>query len=131
MKNGSAKRKVMLYPQRRLIEIAPGEKCVPLPKEEIPEIAIARMQPVGDGTYRPVLITHEPLIPVSLAAKLLHVPYYIPRRLARAGFIEIIEATPGRHVLNLASWFKHLEAVRADPDFWSREKNQRRYREAV
>jgi hypothetical protein len=138
MKNGTTKkrpltstRKVTLYPSRRAIEIAPDVKIAPLPKEEIPEFAIARLQPVGDGTYRPILMTMEVSVPLTKAVKLLGVKYHIIRRLMRGGFIRSSQLSPGLHHIDLPSWFEHMAAIRNDPDFWANERNRRRYREAI
>src|SRR3954453_4022898 len=129
MKNGS--RSVTLFPQRRKVEIAPGVRVAPLPKEEIPEIALARLQPVGDGTYRPILITYETDIRLTEAAKIVHVPYRTLLRLARAGFVKSTQPAPHFYQISLSFWVVHLKSIKDDPDFWSREKNQRRYREAL
>ena len=129
--NVDVKRKVTLYPTRRVIEVVPGLKVAPLPIEEIPEIAIAKLQAVGDGTYRPILVTLETNIRLTTAAKVLHVPYHILLRLVRAGFIRSTQPSPGFHQMSLDSWFEHMRALRDDADFWLNEKNRRRYREAV
>lgn len=50
------------------------------------------------------------------------------RRLARAGFIRFYQPSPGVHLLDLDSWFAHLDATEDDPDFWDPEgPNLRRY----
>lgn len=129
--HGNAKRKVKVYPLRKEIELAPGMKIAPLPSEHVPEIAIARLQPMGDGTYRPVIKIYEADMRVTEAARLLNVDYRMLSRLARAGFIKSSQPSPNNHQISLASWFEHVDAVRADPEFWLKEKNRQRYREAL
>jgi len=128
-KNGA--RRVMLYPSRKVLEVAPGIKTAPLPKEHVPEIALTKMRACGDGTYQPVLIIHEPKIRVIEAARLLHVPYRTLLRLCRGGFVESEQISPNNHQVSLSSWFAHVDRVREDPEFWSRKANMQKYREAL
>src|SRR5438309_10916105 len=109
-------RKVVLYPSRKVIEVAPGIKMAALAKEHIPEIAIARMQACGDGTYRPVLKIYEPTIRAKEAAKVLNMPYRTLLRLCRAGFVEHEQIAPNNYQVNLGSWFEHIDNVRKDPE---------------
>jgi hypothetical protein len=124
-------REVTLYPAGRKIEVAPGVKVAPLPKEEIPEFAIAKLQPVGDGIYRPILLTVEVSVKISDAVKLLRMPYHILRRLMRGGFICGAQSSPGRVSIDLSSWFEHMANCRNDPDFWLKEANRKKYRDAL
>lgn len=125
------KRQVLLYPSRKFVDVAPGVKTAPLPRDKVPEYGVCKLRACGDGTYQPILRVLEPYIRVSEAAKLLDVPYSTLRRLCRAGFVESTQISPNNFQVNLASWFEHIDRVRKDPEFWLREENMRRYREAL
>lgn len=49
-------------------------------------------------------------------------------RLEHASYIDVRRITPYRYLLNMATWRKHLAAVKSDPEFWEREENRRRWR---
>jgi hypothetical protein len=102
-----------------------------LPKEHLPEIAIARWMAVGDGTYRPVLKIYEPTIRAKEAAKALNLPYRTLLRLCRAGFVQYDEIAPNNYQVSLSSWFEHCDRVRKDPEFWEKHSNKVRYRDAL
>jgi hypothetical protein len=124
-------RKVEVMPTRKVIEVAPDKKIVPLPKEHLPELAIARLQDCGDGTYRPVLKIIDPELKIFDAVKVLGIPYRMLLRLCRAGFVEYSQPAPHSIKVNLVSWFEHVEKVKQDPEFWQREKNRQAYRNAL
>jgi hypothetical protein len=128
---GGAPRRVMLFPARKLIEVAPGIRMANMQREHVPEIAISRLQSCGDGTYRPVWKTYEPMMRLTEAVKILHTPYATLRRLCRAGFVESAHIAPNNIQINLSSWFEHVDKVRKDPEFWGRKENMRRYRDAL
>jgi hypothetical protein len=121
----------MLYPSRKMAEVAPGVKVAPLAKEHVPELAVIKWQAIGDGTYRPVVIINETDIRVSKAAKVLDIDYKTLLRLIRAGFIKSTQPAPRWLHMSLSSWFDHVERVRKDPEFWSRKENMQKYREAL
>jgi hypothetical protein len=130
--NGVAPRRtVMLYPSRKMVEVAPGIKTAQLAQEHVPELAIVKWRAIGDGTYQPVLVIYEPEIRVTEAARTLHVDYKILRRLLNGGFVAGTQPSPGFYQMSLSSWFEHVERVRKDPEFWSRKENMRKYREAL
>jgi hypothetical protein len=128
----TAKREVTLYPSRRKIEIAPGVKVLQqLPREHVPEVALIKWQAIGDGTYRPILKTYELDIRVTDAMRVLHVHYQTLLRLCRGGFVDHVQVSPNNVMMSLSSYFDHIEKVRRDPEFWSKEKNRRAYRNAL
>ena len=47
-----------------------------------------------------------------------------------AGFVDEVRLTPNGHFFDLHSFYKHVEAVRADPGFWNATR-RRRYLEAT
>lgn len=51
-------------------------------------------------------------------------------RLEYAGLIKTHKITPRRRLLSLSSWQQHLHAVDADPEYWEKPDNKRRWRTA-
>lgn len=50
------------------------------------------------------------------------------RRLGVAGFVRIVQPSPSVHLLDLDSWYAHLERTVDDPDFWDRDaENYKHY----
>lgn len=50
------------------------------------------------------------------------------RRLGVAGFVRIVQPSPSVYLLDLDSWYAHIERTADDPDFWARdEQNYRHY----
>ncbi|MDD3885374.1 MAG: hypothetical protein PHI35_00700 [Victivallaceae bacterium] len=123
--------RVKVFGTGETIEVAPGVTTAPLPVVTVPRVAVARLQPVGGGDYRPVVKV------LGVWARLtLHLPqelglkisYSVLRRLALAQFVESRQPSPCCFEINLESLEKHLEAC-TDPEFWTPEK-RRRYIEA-
>lgn len=124
-------RRVEVMPARRVIEVAPDKKILPVPISDVSAIAVTRWQDCGDGTARPIYRIYEREIRVSEAEKILGIPRRTLLRLIIGGFVNGSQITPGYWQIDLVSWFDHVEAVRKDPEFWSREKNRRAYRDAL
>jgi hypothetical protein len=103
-----------------MIEVAPG-RFVPTNELEIPEVSLCTWKPFVDGTYSPVPQRERFIKLSSKVAKLLGVesrnlgPLY---RLSRMGCIEVIQAAPRLHLINLTSWYNHLRRCAEDPEFW-------------
>jgi hypothetical protein len=130
------KRRVQLMPSGRQIdavEIAPGEYIADLPPSEIPVTAIVRMVRRPDGSYLPQLKVCGPTMKLGedtpqklglgpIKVRVLH-------RLARAGFFEVVALSPKLLLLDLTSFFAHLEAAR-DPEFWT-DSRRARFAQAV
>lgn len=124
---------VTILPKGQTIRVAPDavtRKVCDAPAALIPRLGLVDYQPAGDGTFRPVVKIHEQWIRVSVAARALGVYHNILRRLIAGGFIDAIQPSPGCWLMSLHSYFKHVEAVRNDPDFWN-EKRRRQYSEAL
>jgi hypothetical protein len=107
------------------IEVAPGRRVVDLPRELVRRVAIAEWIPQGDGTYKPVARVHDEEIPLTddLPQRLgLGVSHDTLKRLIKAGFVRGCRVAPNRHIFYLQSYYDHVERVREDPDFWTRER---------
>lgn len=119
---------VKISPKGRKIFVTPEvalKKTADCPEELIPRIGIVDLQPAGDGTYRPIVRLHEHWVRVADAARALGVPNWALRRLITAGFLEAMQPTPLCYMLNMHSWYEHVEAVRRDPEFWNEQRRER------
>ncbi len=124
---------VIVLPEKRAIRVAPDavtRKVVDAPRDLIPMIGICDWQPAGDGTYKPIVRIHERNMRISEAARILDVDYWVLRRLLTAKFITGSQPTPSCWLINLHSYFDHLAAVQADPEFWN-EARRARYSAAL
>lgn len=128
MKSASNTVPVHIQPQGRVIQVAPdaaSRKVADLPADLIPRIGLVDFQPAGDGTYRPIVRIHDSWIRVSIAARAFGLRHMVLRRLITAGFVEAIQPSPGCWMMNLQSYFRHVEAVRNDPEFWNEQRRAR------
>lgn len=115
------------------IEIAPGIRISAAAAGPLDQrIGLTKIQPLADGkTYRLLMLIYEIDIPLRQAATLLGVPDAVLQQLCCAGFLKANEVAPGLRMLNASSWAKHLRMMRLKPDFWSRDKNRRKYRTSI
>lgn len=114
-----------------LIEVAPG-RYEPPRGESPPEYVVAetvstaeglRLRPAGFGRLAKLGPELRDLLGVSSRGQIETV-----KRLGRAGFVGLYHASPGVYLLDVDSWFRHLDQVAEDPDFWDPEdSNWRRY----
>lgn len=114
--------------------IAPG-KWVAEPGRDVPQYCIATVTPSKEGHYT---VNPLPEKMQRLNARLLTAlglglgQWDTLRRLARAGFIELVRLGPSCTLLNLDSYYNHLRRVSEDPDFWEPGKgNLEAYRESL
>lgn len=117
----------------RTVQVAPGAKVVPLSEVGIepPRFGVCRLQAVGDGTFRPILVLQEQMVRISKLAAMLGLDDMQLFRLCRAGFVRYDQVTPRCFRVSLESWFEHQERVQADPWFWDDAKNKAKYSEAI
>ena len=127
----AVKAAIVVLPGGRTIEVAPGvlaTRCIPAPEESIPRIGVFRWQAVGDDTYRATLRVHSLYLKVPLAVEAFGLENEgrageaLLRRLIRAQFVKGRASTPRRWEVDIVSLSQHLEAVEADPDFWTPER---------
>lgn len=119
--SASQDHKVTLAGTDHSIEVVPGKTIAELPTGVMPKVAIADWMPVGDGTHRAVARIHDKTIRIT--AKIIRqlglgISWQTLHRLGRAGFVEVIQKAPSTYNLNLESYYAHVEAVKADPEFW-------------
>ena len=103
------------------VVIAPGKTVSALPPDAVDAIAIAELQPAGDGTYRPVArLAKRWIINNDANLKTYGIPlsYRSVLRLIRGGFIDGRHATPKTWQFDYYSYLRHLEACK-DPEFWT------------
>ena len=101
-------------PEKTLIAICPGIYIDPLQRKDL--------DPAEDY----VLLDAAGLRRLGLTPaqdKLL-------RRLEYAGLITCHQITPRRRLLKLDTWRRHLANVDADPEYWEKPENRRRWRVA-
>jgi hypothetical protein len=110
-------------PTRTAIQVVPGKNIQPAPEDsKLPKVALVSWQKIGPGEYRPVVRIHERWVKLTcdLPEQLgMGIDYRTVMRLATAGFIASRRPTPNSLLLDLESWFTHLEATK-DPEFWDR-----------
>lgn len=126
---------VTVYPAGLKIRISPDAELTPWP-DHLPvpgRIGVFEWQETAPGNYQPKIRTHPKMIRMraTITEELgLGITYNSLRRLMTAGFVKWHQVTPGQYAFDLQSFYQHLAAVAADPEFW-RGKNLRRYMEAI
>lgn len=127
LKNGKT---LTLLPSGRSIEVAPGQKIVPLTPELAPSVGIFHWQAMGDNTFRPTARVHEQHMNLPLAEKAFGLDRCTLRRLILAGFVIGRKPSPNLWQVNASSLARHIEAVESDPDFWT-DARIKKYAEAL
>lgn len=126
-----------LFRKPLLREVAPG-RYVPTDAaiKDLPEVLLCKLVPTGDGEYRldPFREDWLRMDADSLRQIGMHRQIDTLNRLAKAGFIEIVQVAPKTSLLNLTSWYGHLRRVaevQADGErFWEEGRgNIELYRE--
>jgi hypothetical protein len=101
-----------------MVQVSPG-RFVPS-TDESPDYTVCIWRECDGGQYELVPETTR-LVRVNArllrALGMLHQERTM-RRLALAGFIEMLPVAPATWVLNLDSWFNHLRRVAEDEEFW-------------
>jgi len=107
------------------VEIVPGRTYMPLKPESMDTMALAELVPAGGGTFRPVAricprrftIARKNLKRLGIAISETGL-----RRLVMAKLVEGERITPGVHQFDYFDYLRHEQAVRADPEFWTRKE---------
>lgn len=109
-------------PDGTLVQVAPGKWSMRGAPD--PEHIIAEVFRHGDGTlgFRPAGYGRMAKL-CSLTGALIGFPGQLEtiRRLGRAAFIRLYHPSPSVYLLDLDSWFAHLDLTQDDPDFWDPE----------
>jgi hypothetical protein len=117
---------------RRMIPVAPG-RYVSAQGKSAPDFTFARWSRRPDGHYE--LLPEETHM-VRLTGSVIRMLGFNERadtifRLARAGFVEVVQIAPKTTMLNLDSWWNHVRRCAEDPDFWNNTANIDEYRKAL
>jgi len=121
-------------PQAKLVEVAPGRFTLAPAGRRDPEVALCHVIPLGDGEYKlmPECVTWARVTGALLKSMGLSSQWLTLYRLARAGFIELVRVAPHTYLLNLDSWFGHLQRCAEDEEFWEKgSANREEYRRAL
>jgi hypothetical protein len=113
------------------VQVAPGRSFVPF-KPTPGQVLMYDLVPVGD-MFRPVARVHDQCVligPMTVKRLRLGIEYKALRTLIVGGFVEGGQLLPRRWMVNLSSYFAHVERCKADPLFWEKPENLRRYRDA-
>jgi hypothetical protein len=121
------------------VEVAPDVQVLPIDMRRIPAMTVAdwvkKKVTFEDGSkgeaYIPVARVHDAWMRVSEVEGLpLGLCSEVLMKLIRGGFVEGGPLGPNSNTVNVASLLEHIENVRADPEFWTRERRQA-YREGM
>lgn len=121
--------------RRTMTQVAPGENVyVPEEGQNAPEFVLAKFVRRNDNTYKLIPYTlrmarvNEDLMALLgfHSAPGRPVQYQTLRRLANAGFIEMIQISPGTWMLDVDSWFRHLRYCVQNPDCWEQGSEDRK-----
>jgi hypothetical protein len=110
--------------QSILTEIEPGSQVSTTgPRPKLPKFAIFNMMRLGNGDYRPSLVSWDEWVALrpSLLGKLgITADRQTLIRLGLNGYIQVRQTTPATWEMHLGSWLAHLKAVQEDAHFWGR-----------
>jgi hypothetical protein len=107
------------------VEVAPGQKIVPLPVDAARRVALVELIPAGDGTFRQIARVCPAMWTVSrdgLKKLQITISEMTMRRLIGAGFVQGCLVSPYIMQFDVYSYWAHCEAVRADPEFWTQKQ---------
>jgi len=117
-----------------MVEISPGRFALAPAGRRAPDVVMCRATPSGDGTWRlnPENVTWARVNSKLLESIGLGGQFKTFCRLWRAGFIEVIPIAPHTTLLNLDSWFNHLQRCAEEPEFWELGRgNREAYRRSL
>lgn len=98
---------------------------------EAPTIALVRLVPVGDGSYKPKLLVQDAMVRAVVLARMVGMDQKAMHRLAAAGFVRWDRPTPNNLRISVESWLEHQAKVQANPWFWEEPANRNRFSEAL
>lgn len=119
-----------------MVRVAPGRNAW-MPAEraqsEVARHVLCRWSRQPDGTYQPVPLpyrlvrmTPETTAMLGFVSGNRTVRADTLLRLAAAGFIDCVRVSPHCWMLDLDSWFRHLEDCLDDPEYWDEGGEARR-----
>jgi hypothetical protein len=109
-----------------MVRVAPDKHAwCPAPGEKMPEYVICRWSKSADGLCRPIpvpmnmaRVTADLLVLLGFGGTHRKQTFHTLRRLATAGFVEMVHVSPGVWMLDLDSWFRHVAECVDNPDRW-------------
>lgn len=113
-----------------MIRVAPDVHAwIPADKtSEPPNFCLCRWTKRSDGAYHPVpfatrlvRVTGELMACLGFTDGTRRRRYETLMRLYRAGFVELVHASPGTWMLDLDSWYRHLAVCAENPDMWEED----------
>ncbi len=124
-KTPDPKNNVTIWPIRKKVEIAPGKNFVTIPPENVPTIAIAKLVPQGDGTYKAIASIQRRYVRLTrdLPSNLgIGVDYNTLKRLIISGFVRGGKVSPSAYYVDIISVFEHVEKCFNDPEYWTKQR---------
>lgn len=122
--------------KKTMTQVAPGENVyTPEPGQDAPEFVLAKFVRIQNtNTYKLIPYSQRMARVNEKLMSLLGFPssqdrpvqYQTLRRLANAGFIEMIQISPGTWMLDVDSWFRHLRYCVQNPDCWEQGSEDRK-----
>ena len=108
-----------------MVRVSPDKDCwVPKPGAQVPQLTVCRWSKSGEG-FKPVPVGGKWVrLSAGLCAELgfrdvsRWRKHETMMRLYRAGFIDMVQPSPGVWLLDIDSWFRHLKNCAENPDIW-------------
>lgn len=110
-------------PRAQATEVEPGKYLVSQPTVPPPLTGLHTWKKKADGCYEPVLELRSALVPLNewnprrygCSRQTIH-------RLCIAGFVRADQPSPSTFVVDLHSYYEHLDQVRSEPLFWNEDR---------
>lgn len=121
-------------PAAKMVEVAPGRFSLAPAGRRAPDVVLCRALPAENGTWRlcPENVTWARVNSELLTSIGMGRHFLTLYRLARGGFVEMVRIAPHTYLLNLDSWFNHLQRCAENPEFWEAGRgNREEYRKAL
>lgn len=116
-----------------MVRISPDKYgWIPREGHEPDRFAFGRWVPASDGTFALIPVAGKYVrLTEELAAHLgfrdidRNRKFTTLFRLAAAGYVDLVHISPGCHLLDLESWFRHLASCMENPDMWAEGSEDR------
>ena len=116
-----------------MVRVAPDKHCwVPKPGAAVPMYAVCRWVKKPEGYTLTPVGGRWVRMSAKLCAELGFRDMSRDRkhetmmRLHRAGFIDMVQPSPGVWLLDIDSWFRHLKACAENPEMWEEDSEDRK-----
>lgn len=115
-----------------MVRVAPDRDCwVPKPGAAVPAFTVCRWVKRGDGMVPIPVGGRWMRLSAELCAELgfrdvnRYRKHETMMRLHRAGFIDMVQPSPGVWLLDIDSWYRHLKACADNPEMWEEGSDDR------